>query len=253
MQISKYLLVIALTAFASSQAALLGRDGAYNASPSATPSANNSSNSSGSSSGGSSSSGSDSGSSNGGGEGNATAADSITADQLKQGLGAPLDCPGDTSGECADAEKAADGFNKSFEKYKITNKGDQIALIALGAFETGVPGQGTRSMMSYGFVYEYAMSLHPEEVKKLGATGQESPDDPSKKEVMNKVLALVNKDNSESFGALAWYLVTKTKFHNKITTGDSQAFVKYIQEGVNTDGPARLPVWEKLNAVLNKK
>ena len=59
-------------------------------------------------------------------------------------------------GECATAKIAADYTSQSFNKYKVTNKAEQAAILSLMAFESddfkynknhfpGTPGQGSKS------------------------------------------------------------------------------------------------------------
>lgn len=111
------------------------------------------------------------------------------------------------AGECATAAQAAPALAVSFSKYGITSKGAQAAVIALEAFESGqfkykmnhypgVPGQGTRNMMSPTFVSEYATAI-------LGAASVSGAGAPA------AVLALVNRNDNDSFGSGAWFLSTK--------------------------------------------
>ncbi|KAF9029582.1 hypothetical protein BDP27DRAFT_1246585 [Rhodocollybia butyracea] len=69
--------------------------------------------------------------------------------------------------ECRTAAQALPFVNKGFSDYNITTIGEKAALLSLMAFESGGfqfnindgnPGQGTRNLMEFPFVYQYAIS-----------------------------------------------------------------------------------------------
>ncbi|KAJ1676429.1 hypothetical protein EV182_008207, partial [Spiromyces aspiralis] len=140
--------------------------------------------------------------------------------------------------ECATLDEAATGFNYAFNKYNITRRADKVAMIALAGYESGSfayninhypepgrPGQGTRAMLMYNFIYKYAMDLYPDEVKQLGAQGTDSDSD----DVKNKVRALV-LNNNDSFASSSWFLVTQASNYYigaKIVDGSADSFHDY--------------------------
>ncbi|KAJ3828158.1 hypothetical protein F5880DRAFT_1007839 [Lentinula raphanica] len=71
--------------------------------------------------------------------------------------------------ECRTAAQALPFVNKGFADYNITTLGEKAALLSLMSFESGGfqfninhspgnPGQGTRNLMEFPSVYEYALS-----------------------------------------------------------------------------------------------
>ncbi|KAJ4490915.1 hypothetical protein J3R30DRAFT_155590 [Lentinula aciculospora] len=72
--------------------------------------------------------------------------------------------------ECRTAAQALPFVNKGFADYNITTVGEKAALLSLMSFESGGfqfninhfpgnPGQGTRNLMEFPSVYEYALSI----------------------------------------------------------------------------------------------
>ncbi|KAJ1919900.1 hypothetical protein H4219_001680 [Mycoemilia scoparia] len=185
----------------------------------------------------------------------------VTADKLKTALGSSQQCNNSFKSECATFADAASGFNAAFDKYKITSRAEKVALIALSAFESGTfayntnhfpepgrPGQGTRAMLMYNFVYQYANSLYPDKVSALGATESTTDD-----MVKNKVRELV-LNNSDSFGAAAWYLATHAKeYHGsgKIKEHDLESFKTYCTTAVGASwDEQRGKIWKALDEAL---
>jgi hypothetical protein len=88
------------------------------------------------------------------------ASGALTAQKIIAIAPATASCNGtDFPDECADATHAATAINKAFSTYKITQVGEQAALVAYMLFESGNfkynrnhfpapgrPGQGTRMM-----------------------------------------------------------------------------------------------------------
>ncbi|KAJ3733380.1 hypothetical protein DFJ43DRAFT_995511 [Lentinula guzmanii] len=71
--------------------------------------------------------------------------------------------------ECRTAAQALPFVNKGFSDYNITSVGEKAALLSLMSFESGGfqfninhfpgnPGQGTRNLMEFPAVYQYALS-----------------------------------------------------------------------------------------------
>ncbi|KAJ1961269.1 hypothetical protein GGI12_003342 [Dipsacomyces acuminosporus] len=195
---------------------------------------------------------------------NAPSAHAITVDQLNKALpkGA-TNCSGaGFKDECVPNDKAVAALNSAFTKYGITRRGEAVAVISLIAFESGTwffnknhfpapgrPGQGTRSMMMYNFIEEYARSLYPEKVAAIvGSSGQATDDQ------KNQVRELVLNDN-DSFGSGFWYLVSKAKeYHNnpaKLRDGSASDFKDYCSTGVGAGWEdARLDVWKAVDAAI---
>lgn len=81
----------------------------------------------------------------------------VTAQQIQQIAPKSANCNNPPAkGECATAEQAVPNISKSFEKYGVTSRAEQAAVIALMAFESeefrysrnhspGVEGQGSMS------------------------------------------------------------------------------------------------------------
>ncbi|KAJ1834478.1 hypothetical protein LPJ63_001923 [Coemansia sp. RSA 2711] len=142
--------------------------------------------------------------------------------------------------ECATNKQAAQAITNAMAKYKITGRGQVVALISLMAYESnkwqyninhfpGRPGQGTRAMLMYSFVYAYAKQLYPSQVQGAWQTSSDNS-------TMNNVRALV-LDNDDSFGAAFWYLTTVAKDFasaDKLRSGNIDDFKAYIENGVHT-------------------
>ncbi|KAF5381128.1 hypothetical protein D9757_009421 [Collybiopsis confluens] len=71
--------------------------------------------------------------------------------------------------ECRTAAQALPFVNKGFSDYNITSLGEKAAMLSLMAFESGGfqfnvnhfpgrPGQGTRNLMEFPSIYQYALS-----------------------------------------------------------------------------------------------
>ncbi|KAJ1920444.1 hypothetical protein H4219_001281 [Mycoemilia scoparia] len=184
----------------------------------------------------------------------------LTAEKLEVALGQYHKCNAELKDECSTFETAAANINISFEKYKITTRGEMIAIVALMASESGSfvfnrnhypepgrPGQGTKAMMMYPSIYKYANSLYPEEVEKLSAT--ESTTDTK---VMNDVLGLVLNDK-DTFGSAAWYMSTEANeyLQKNPLDGKQSSYQKYTTEAVGASwDESRGVIWNELNKAL---
>ncbi|KAJ2090747.1 hypothetical protein IW138_002365 [Coemansia sp. RSA 986] len=190
----------------------------------------------------------------------ANAATAITIDQLNKAI---PDRVGDNScatNVCATNPQALSSINKAIAKYEVTEKGEIAALIALMAYESGDwlynynvypgrPGQGTRAMLMFNFIVEYAANLHPDSTKQILESG------PMSDIIMDDVLRLV-LNNDDSFGAAFWYLINKAPtYHNnpnKLRVGNLADFQDYVTNGVGaTWDDSRKAAWDKTNAALN--
>ncbi|KAJ2078951.1 hypothetical protein H4R24_004122 [Coemansia sp. RSA 988] len=186
----------------------------------------------------------------------------ITTEQLNKAIperAASDSCAKTTApSECVTNEKAATAISNAIKKYDVTQRGEIIALISLMAYESakweyninhypGRPGQGTRAMLMYNYVQEYASSLFPGHITTDIANT-------SSDKIKNTVRQLVLDDNN-SFGSAFWYLTSvKPEFHNKsdkLRDGNMDDFKDYIENGVQTtwdDG--RQSIWESVNAAI---
>ncbi|KAJ2559515.1 hypothetical protein EV175_000309 [Coemansia sp. RSA 1933] len=164
--------------------------------------------------------------------------------------------------ECASNARAAAAINNALTQYKITNRGEAVAVIATMMFESdywlyninhypGTPGQGTRNMQHINFNVEYASQLHPSAVKTAAGTGTITTQEE------NNVLALVLNDD-DSFGSGFWLLVNQApSYHNnpeKLRNNNSADFKDYVVNGIGvgidwTD--ERYIPWATINKVFS--
>ena len=154
-------------------------------------------------------------------------------------------------GECATASEAVGPLISGFAKYGITTAAEQAALLSWMAFESddfkynknhfpGVPGQGTRCMMSPTFVKEYASSI-PALAPQVAATT-----DPA------SVLALVSSDQY-SFASASWFLSTQCSqsVRSQLQTGSDAGWEGFITDCVQTTvTDARTAYWTRAKAAL---
>ncbi|KAJ1893978.1 hypothetical protein LPJ66_005454 [Kickxella alabastrina] len=166
-----------------------------------------------------------------------------------------------TPSECAPNSRAATAINKAIAKYGVTGRGEIIAIISLMAFESadwqyninhfpGRAGQGTRAMLMYNWIEQYAKQVHAQDASKLLATAGAG-----NTEAMNKVRKLVLGDD-DSFGAAFWYLVTAAPaYHNsttKLREGNVDDFKDYVVNGVGAGWEnERQSVWARVNSALS--
>lgn len=133
--------------------------------------------------------------------------------------------------ECATADQATQPLIDAFNKYKVTTAGEQAALLAYMAFESGDfkfnknhfpapgrPGQGTRIMMMPNYVKMYADSL--------GVTGS---DDAS-------ILANVIQSPGGEWGAASWFLTTQctADVRKGLQSGSQDGFNSFMTTCVGT-------------------
>ncbi|KAJ2849726.1 hypothetical protein IWW36_002418 [Coemansia brasiliensis] len=166
-------------------------------------------------------------------------------------------CTGASDTSCANNKRAIVALNNAAKTYGITERSEMVAIISLMAYESGSwqyninvspgrAGQGTKAMLMYNFIYEYAKELYPSKVQ----DAWENTEDES---TMNQVRELVLNDN-DSFGSGFWYLVNKaSSYHNskKLVDGDLDSFKQYCETAVGaTWDESRGQIWETVNNAL---
>ncbi|KAF4597906.1 hypothetical protein EYR38_006298 [Pleurotus pulmonarius] len=172
--------------------------------------------------------------------------------------------------ECRDAKQSAPFVNQGFEDYAITSKGEKAAILSLMLFESGNfkfdinhfpgrPGQGTRNLMTFPFVHQYAVDTPSTSAQALALAPNAS--DPSiSNDTMNAVRALVLEDRL-SFASGMWFY--KASGPEKIgCTGNStlveglkaeteQGWADYITNCIfTTVTDERKAVWQKTLAAI---
>ncbi|KAJ7162171.1 hypothetical protein C8R46DRAFT_1103752 [Mycena filopes] len=143
-----------------------------------------------------------------------TAADLI---QMGAVLGAVANCSAaQFPPECRTAEQAAPLVNQAFKTYKIVTDGEKAALLSLMIFETNnfefdinhslnTPGQGTRNLMTFPFILQYALDTPSVAVQAQRLVG--ANDDPSTipADTQNEIRALVLQPDILSFSSAMWF------------------------------------------------
>jgi len=186
----------------------------------------------------------------------------ITPDIVLAAAPGTTSCNG--SGSCRTAAQAAPFIQAAFGKFGFKTKGEQAAILALMAFESGDfkfdvnvfpgrPGQGTRNMMTFPFIYKYALES-PEVAGQVasiapGLNPNMSFDqlNQTPPNVMNGIRALVLRDDL-SFASAAWFLRTKCSpdIATGLATATAAAWSKYMTVCVGTsDAPERLTGYQK--------
>ncbi|KAJ1810134.1 hypothetical protein LPJ77_001143 [Coemansia sp. RSA 2523] len=165
-------------------------------------------------------------------------------------------------GECALNSEALSSINKAIRKYGVSARGEIVATLSWMLFESGnwvyninhFPGnigQGTRTMMTWEYVAEYAKTLHPDAyAKALGSGDVSAANNSTKTDVIDLVL-----NNDDSFGSGFWYLTTKAaSFHgnaNSLRDGNKADFQKYVEDGIVTTWTTeREDVWTMVNSAI---
>ncbi|KAJ2910291.1 hypothetical protein GGI21_001025 [Coemansia aciculifera] len=171
------------------------------------------------------------------------------------GQGAP-------TSECATNKQAVIGIDAGIKKFNVTRRGEVVASIAWMLFESGgwkyninhdpgTPGQGTRCMMMWNYVSEYAQSIFPDQVKTLLGTQTVAT---ATDAVKTSILALVLTNNI-SFSSAFWFLVTQAPtYHNnnaKLRDGNLADFQDYVTNGIGTTWTAaRGDYWTAANKAI---
>jgi len=172
------------------------------------------------------------------------------------------------SGEpaCRTADQIAPFINKSFSKFGFMTRGEQAALFALMAFESGNfvfdvnvspgrPGQGTRNMMLFDFILPYAVQFNSSAVHairpdlNISSTAADVPDDTQKNTIRATVLA-----DTLSFASAAWFLRThcSPQIAIGLQSATDDAFNAYMGSdcvGAGQD-PARLTLYQATLAAM---
>ncbi|KAJ1951164.1 hypothetical protein EC988_004125 [Linderina pennispora] len=190
----------------------------------------------------------------------------ITIEQLNAavpGRAGAASCRNATS-ECATNSRALEAINHALLKYRISRRSEVVAVLALEAFESaswlyninhfpdpGRPGQGTRSMLMYNFIEEYAKYLYADKARVLLESSGPSPSNATKNAVRELVLG-----DDDSFGSGFWFLAHEASSYynnpNKLRDGQWQDFKDYMVNGVGASwDDARNVTWNAVNdAVL---
>ncbi|KIK69393.1 hypothetical protein GYMLUDRAFT_152604 [Collybiopsis luxurians FD-317 M1] len=128
-------------------------------------------------------------------------------------------CPLDSSfvDECRTAAQALPFVNKGFADYNITSIGEKAALLSLMSFESGGfqfnvnhfpgrPGQGTRNLMEFPSVYQYALSKPFLTHQTLALVPNHTVNNYAAltNNTKNAILSLVLSDNL-SFASAMWF------------------------------------------------
>jgi len=171
-------------------------------------------------------------------------------------IAAPGSATCDATASCRTAEQAAPFINQAFDKYEFATPGEQAAILSLMAFESGDfkfdvnlfpgrPGQGTRNMMTFPFILEYALEFDAEGVAAIDPTlsNTSTPDEINAvpADTMNAIRALVLSDEL-SFGSAAWFLREKctADIAEGLQAGTEEAYSRYMTVCIGTtDDPAR--------------
>ncbi|KAJ7879540.1 hypothetical protein B0H14DRAFT_2436161 [Mycena olivaceomarginata] len=118
--------------------------------------------------------------------------------------------------ECRTAKQAAPFINQAFCDYNISSNGERAALLSLILFESGGfeynmnhfpapgrPGQGTRNMMMFPFIFQYALDTPSVALQAQALAGTNDVNDiPS--DTQNAIRALVLPDHL-SFASAMWF------------------------------------------------
>lgn len=177
----------------------------------------------------------------------------LTTDILTTISPATASCDGaDFPEECADASRAVDPINNSFEKYQITTSGEQAALVALMIYESdsfkynknhfpGNPGQGTKNMQSPAYNLQYAQSLF--DAQTVSAAEAQGPE---------AILALVSGDE-ETFGSAAWFLSSQCSdsVRQGLAAATAEGWKSYLVDCIGTeDNEDRDAIWTAATAAM---
>lgn len=176
----------------------------------------------------------------------------LTSAQILVAAPNAASCDTATSSECADAATAAEFINQAFSNYGITSLGQKAALLSWMTLESddfiyshnvspGIPGQGTKVMMAFRFVYSYATSIPELKAKALQLGGgtdlvlTASTQDGVAVDVRNNVLDLV-VPNEYAFGAAPWFLTTQctAATTDAVSSGGYEGFAGYLTDCVGT-------------------
>ncbi|THU95510.1 hypothetical protein K435DRAFT_723605 [Dendrothele bispora CBS 962.96] len=142
----------------------------------------------------------------------------ITLDQLNQVVGNFTCKPTQQfADECKNTTDALPFINQGFVDYNITSVGEKAAILSLMVFETGNfsfdknhfpppgrPGQGTRNLMLFPGVYEYAVDMPCTSSQALALVPNNTDLDTVSNDTKNAVRELVLEDHL-SFASAMWF------------------------------------------------
>lgn len=154
--------------------------------------------------------------------------------------------------ECRTAEQAAPFLNAAFQQFNTHTVGEMAALISLIAFETGDfrfnvnhfpgrPGQGTRNLMMFPFVWKYALDI-PQVAPQAQAIAPELSISSTNDELNNAsnstktaVLSLV-LDDKFSWASASWFLTTQcnSTIAAALNTATEAGWETYITQCIGT-------------------
>ncbi|KAH8831346.1 hypothetical protein DL96DRAFT_1587412 [Flagelloscypha sp. PMI_526] len=197
------------------------------------------------------------------------AGSAITPAQLTQIAPALATCnpAAQFADECRNAEQAAPLLNGGFDQFGITSVGEKAAILSLLMFESGNfafdknhfpapgrPGQGTRNLMMFPFVYQYAVDTPETSAAALALVPNDAAAATASADTMNAVRELVLKDDL-SFASGMWFY--KASGPSKTGCAANQAIVdglvaetvegwsNFITNCISTTvTPERQTVWE---------
>ncbi|KAF9491584.1 hypothetical protein BDN71DRAFT_1398133 [Pleurotus eryngii] len=176
--------------------------------------------------------------------------------------------------ECRTAEQAAPFINKAFNDYAIASVGEKAAILSLMLFETGDfkfdrnhfpapgrPGQGTRNLMTFPFVHQYALDTPSTHSRALALAGTNANDPSITNDTMNAVRDLVLGDELSFASAMWFYKVSGPErvgctvnqtLVDGLTAQTRQGWENYITGCIFTSVTEdRTAVWEKTVSVLS--
>ncbi|KAG8759854.1 hypothetical protein FRC14_004815 [Serendipita sp. 396] len=181
----------------------------------------------------------------------------------------PTSCEGSSNSACRTPSQIAEFVNLSFKNFKFETVGEQAAIFALMAFESGSfkfdvnvapgrPGQGTRNMMMFDFVLPYALEFNATAVHAIRpdlsatSTAADVPDSNERNQIRATVLG-----DELSFGSGAWFL--REKCGEAVALGLQSETVdgwnRYMGPecvGAGSSDPARLALYQATLEAMKK-
>lgn len=191
----------------------------------------------------------------------------ITVEQLLSINPTMKSCaPSTYTDECRTASQAVPWVNAAFSKYKIASVGEKAAILSLELFESasfvyntnhfpapGRPGQGTRNMMMFPFIYQYAVATPSTQAQAQQIVPNGSDLSGVSDDNQTNVRKLVLGDEL-SFASGSWFYKTNCK-SNEIAPGLQAETVEgwsaYITQCVGTTvTPDRQALWNTTLSAL---
>ncbi|KAL7271381.1 hypothetical protein RUND412_005871 [Rhizina undulata] len=176
----------------------------------------------------------------------------LTAAQILVAAPGSASCatPTFAADECVTATDATPFINKAFAAYGFTTLGQKAALLGLMTLESGDfqanvnhypgrPGQGTKAMLMFPFIYQYAYSQSALQSQVLALSGGQKLEGDAVSNVatstQSQILALV-LPNQYTFGAAPWYLASSgsctTDTAASLSSNGYAGFASYISQCV---------------------